>query len=59
MKIARVIPPAAPVFSLTFSRDEGWAIVMALSDAYEKYPVAAEREDWKAWAQDLDKELRR
>jgi hypothetical protein len=56
MKIARV---GSPEFSLTFSRDDGWALVMALKDAYTKYPEAADREQWKQWAEDLDKELRR
>lgn len=59
MKIARVIPPAEPKFSLTFSRDEGWAIAMALWDAYTRYPEALDREQWKSWASELNAELRR
>ncbi len=59
MKIERLVPRPPPEFSLTFSRDDGWTLVMALKDAYEKYPQAADREEWRQWATDLDKELRR
>ena len=59
MRIRRTIPQPPPEFTMTFSRDDGWAIVMALRDAYLTYKSAVERDEWKKWADDLDKELRR
>jgi hypothetical protein len=59
MKIERVIPQPQPEFTMTFSRDDGWAIVAALSYYAEKHVGAVERDEWKQWAADLDKELRR
>lgn len=62
VRITRTIPPAVQPpaeFTMTFSQDEGWALRMALLDAHAKYVDAADREDWKKWAQELDGLLRR
>lgn len=58
MKIAKFIPPVEPRFSLTFTLDEGWAVVAALADWAKKNPGAAEANAWTQWAHDLDRELR-
>lgn len=58
MEIKSFTPVPPKLFSLTFTRDEGWAITMALGDAYKKYSQAQDRDKWLTWAKELDKELR-
>jgi hypothetical protein len=59
MRIERFIPTPAPSFTMTFTREEGWALVAALSDWADKHPDAASLDEWKQWATDLTRELRR
>jgi hypothetical protein len=59
MKVERVIPRPPPEFTMTFSKDEGWAIVAALREYSDKHPQAMDRDEWREWADVLDKELRR
>jgi len=60
VKILRLPPPAPPPpgYGLEFSRDEGWVIVAALADYAATHPDAAERDEWRRWAKELDRELR-
>jgi hypothetical protein len=61
VKIDRVYPtvtlPPPVEFTMTFGRDDGWAIVMALRDAVRKYTEAVDRDEWNRWANDLDRKL--
>lgn len=59
MKVSSVIPPNARQISLTFPQDQGWAIVAALREYADRHPDAQHREDWRNWAEALDKELRK
>ena len=59
MRIERVRPQPPPTqFSMTFSMNDGWAVIAALKEYAERHPQAAEREQWKAWAAELDKTMR-
>jgi hypothetical protein len=44
---------------MTFTADEGWAIVMALTEYAARHSRADRQDQWKQWARDLDHELRR
>lgn len=59
MKI-RVVPPprVRAEISLTFSTDEGWAIVAALREYADNHPDAVHREEWRKWASDLYDRMR-
>jgi hypothetical protein len=63
VKIDRIPPPVPPVpppvFLLTFTRDEGWALTAALREYAERHPHAADKNEWLQWAKELDRELRR
>ena len=59
MRISRELPVPPPEITMTFTGHEGWAIVMALNDAVARYKEAADRDVWKQWAKDLERELRR
>lgn len=59
MNIKEVTPPQQPVYSLEFTRDEGWSILMFFRDAIEKYPEAQDRNEWLHQAKELEKLLRR
>ena len=57
MKIESRQPPA-PVFVLTFSRDEGWALVASLQAWADGNPEAVGRDKWREWATMIGRELR-
>jgi len=60
MKIERHAPePPPPEFTMTFTRDDGWAIVAALAEYADAHSGARDRDTWKRWAKELDCELRR
>lgn len=48
-----------PTFTMVFDQSEGWIIVGALNLWVKTHPNAMRIEDTQAWADDLDKELRR
>lgn len=59
MKIERVAPPPPPrEFALTFTRDEGWAIVGALKEYAVSHRGAVHADTWSRWADELDAKLR-
>jgi hypothetical protein len=49
-------PP--PEIVMTFTRDEGWALMAALYEWTEKHPLAADVAQWRQWHEDLRKLLR-
>lgn len=59
MRIDSYIPTPPREYTLSFTRDEGWVIVMALKDAYSLHKNAQDRERWLEWANELDKLLRK
>lgn len=60
MKITTMQPPPPPrEIVMTFSIDDGWAIVAALREYVDRHQGAVHRDEWRQWAKDLDDELRR
>lgn len=58
-KVPSVPTPIPPtMFTMTFTLDEGWAIVMALRDAVDRNKYAQQRVAWNTWASDLDRLMR-
>lgn len=59
MRVERVPPdPPAPLFQLTFERDDGWPLVAALREYADNHRGAVRRDSWLAWAEELDRLLR-
>jgi hypothetical protein len=60
LRIELVTPPPPPKqVSMTFPRDDAWAIIAALREYADRNKRAVHREDWIKWASDLDELVRR
>lgn len=58
MKISSIQPPPREI-TMTFPANEGWAVLAALNDWIERNPGAVDRDKWRKWAIDLERELKR
>ena len=59
LRIERVVPTPPPEIRMSFAVGDGWAIVAALAEYAERHPGAAQVQEWKRWASELDAVLRR
>jgi len=58
MKIESFVRPSPRQFTMTFSIDEGWAVLAAINSWAANHPQAVDHLKWVSWAQELEKELR-